>query len=151
MNSDRPVLIATDGSDLAGRAVAHGIGLARALAAPVVIVNVLAPLHSLGDEQDMFVGQPEAIRKAAIDFVYSQSRQILDHAAAMARDASVACRTRSMTDENPYRAILAVAAEENCRMIVVATHGRGGLAAFILGSQTSKLLAHADRPVLVCR
>jgi nucleotide-binding universal stress UspA family protein len=60
-------------------------------------------------------------------------------------------RSIQASDDHPYSAILRIARDEGCDLIAVATHGRRGLSALLLGSETSKLLAHADRPVLVCR
>jgi nucleotide-binding universal stress UspA family protein len=147
----RNLLIATDGSELAGRAVAEGVGLAAAMAGGVVIVNVVVPLSSLGGRDEMFAGEPPAIRKAAVDYLLAESRVALETAARIAAAANVPCRTRQIEHDHAWRAILDAAKEEGCELIVMATHGRSGLSAVVLGSQTSKLLAHADRPVLVCR
>jgi nucleotide-binding universal stress UspA family protein len=133
------------------RAVVQGVHLAKASAATVLIVNAFTPLHSLGAREDMFAGQPEAIRKAAIALVYSQSQDALDRAAAVARDCGVACQMKQVDAEQPYKAILALAKSEGCDLIVMASHGRSGIAALVLGSETTKVLTHSDIPVLVCR
>ncbi len=147
----RSLLIATDGSELADRAVAQGVGLAAATGLAVVIVNVVVPLASLGGRDEMFASELPPIRKAARDYLLAESRGALEAAARVATAASVPCRTRQVEHQQPWRAILDVANEEGCELIVVATHGRSGFSAIVLGSQTSKLLAHSDRPVLVCR
>ena len=147
----RPILIATDGSELAGRAVAEGVALARVLGAPVIVVNVAPTLHTLGGREDMFAGQPEPVRKAALDYLFDEQRRICDRAADVAHAAGVSCRTIRPTDDHPYRAILQVAKDVDAALITVASHGRSGITAMVLGSETAKLLAHADRPVLVCR
>jgi nucleotide-binding universal stress UspA family protein len=147
----RSILIATDGSPLASRAVEQGVALAKATGASVVIVHVVQALHTLGGREDMFAGQPEAVRKAAVDFLFAESRQICDCAVKVAVEAGVPVRSIQASDDHPYSAILRIAREEGCDLIAVATHGRRGLSALLLGSETSKLLAHADRPVLVCR
>ena len=61
------------------------------------------------------------------------------------------CETLRATDEDPYRAIINSAAERGCDLIAMASHGRRGMAAVVLGSQTQKVLAHSATPVLVYR
>jgi nucleotide-binding universal stress UspA family protein len=48
-------------------------------------------------------------------------------------------------------AIVAAAESNGCDLIIMASHGRGGLSGLLLGSQTIKVLAHCKIPVLVCR
>ncbi len=147
----RTLLIAIDGSELSERAMTHGVGLAAATGASVLVVNIVQPMPSLGGRDEMFAGEPPPIRKAAVDYLMAESRRALDAAARIAAKASVPCRTRQVEHDQPWRAILDIAQDEGCELVVMATHGRSGFSAIMLGSQTSKLLAHADRPVLVCR
>jgi nucleotide-binding universal stress UspA family protein len=51
----------------------------------------------------------------------------------------------------PYQAIIAAASDRGCDLIVMGSHGRGGLAAVVLGSVTTKVLTHTKTPVLVYR
>ncbi len=53
--------------------------------------------------------------------------------------------------ESPWRAILRAARSRHCDLIVMASHGRSGMKALALGSQTTRVLAHSKIPVLVCR
>lgn len=144
------VLIATDGSDLAGKGVDQGLDLARALGAKVSILSVLPPLL------------PEAAKAAMAggveDPVGQYDRQINE--AMKERYASIEqCAAKHgmafdllhETDEFPAEAIVRVARLKGCDLIVMASHGRRGLKKILLGSQTSEVLVTTDIPVLVIR
>jgi nucleotide-binding universal stress UspA family protein len=70
---------------------------------------------------------------------------------AEARAAGVRCDTATPTDMQPWQGILRVARAKKCDAIAMASHGRGGLAGLILGSETARVLAHSKIPVLVTR
>ena len=75
---------------------------------------------------------------------------MLNRAADAAKLAGVPCDTIKVKDVQPYQAIIATAADRGCDLIVMASHGRSGLSAVVLGSVTNKVLAHTKIPVLVC-
>ena len=75
---------------------------------------------------------------------------VLNRAAGAAKQAGVPCETIQVKDAKPYQAIIATAADRGCDLIVMATHGHGGLSAVLLGSVTNKVLTHTKIPVLVC-
>jgi nucleotide-binding universal stress UspA family protein len=127
------------------------VALAKALGASVVLVTVVTPLHSLGGAADMFADQPEPVRKAALDYLFSEARAALADAQTIAAASGVPARVRQLEHEHPYAAILATAEEEEADLIVLATHGLSGIAKLVLGSVAQKVLTHASRPVLVCR
>jgi nucleotide-binding universal stress UspA family protein len=66
------------------------------------------------------------------------------------KQAGVPCDTVQEKAAKPYQAIIATAADRGCDLIVMATHGHGGLSAVVLGSVTNKVLTHTKIPVLVC-
>ena len=63
----------------------------------------------------------------------------------------MSCDTIQIEDVQPYQAIIATAADRGCDLIVMASHGRSGLSAVVLGSVTNKVLTHTKIPVLVVR
>jgi nucleotide-binding universal stress UspA family protein len=65
--------------------------------------------------------------------------------------AGVACATVLPLAGQPWEGILKTARAKRCDLIVMASHGRRGLAALLLGSETTKVLTHSKIPVLVCR
>ena len=77
--------------------------------------------------------------------------QVLAQAAQAAQAAGVACDTASAISDHPFEAIVKVAVEKGCDLIVMASHGRKGLRGFLLGSETQKVLTHSTIPVLVYR
>jgi nucleotide-binding universal stress UspA family protein len=68
-----------------------------------------------------------------------------------ARTAGVACEIVHLEHEHPYQAIIDTADAKGCDLIVMASHGRRGIAAIVLGSETLKVLTHCTIPVLVHR
>ena len=134
------ILIPTDGSELAGKAVEHGIALAKRIGAKVTILTVLPP--------DMITADREVdeIRKAGKQ---KHAEEVLG-AVAM-QTAGVACETIQIEHEHPYQAIINTADSKGCDLIVMASHGRRGISAIVLGSETVKVLTHCKIPVLVYR
>ena len=63
----------------------------------------------------------------------------------------VPCEIFHSASDSPYAAIINAAAQKKCDLIVMASHGRRGLSALVLGSETHKVLTHSKIPVLVCR
>jgi len=74
----------------------------------------------------------------------------LNRVADAAKQAGVPCDTVQVKDAQPYQAIITTAADRGCDLIAMASHGRGGLSAVVLGSVTNKVLTHTKIPVLVC-
>jgi nucleotide-binding universal stress UspA family protein len=141
------ILIPTDGSELAGKAVQHGIALAKRLAAKVTGLTVLPPFHVLTTDPQMIEDTP-AQYKARMQ---RHADKILGAVAQAAQAAGVACATVQVEDEHPYRAIIDIADAKGCDLIVMASHGRHGISALVLGSETVKVLTHCKIPVLVHR
>ncbi len=142
------ILIATDGSDLAGEAVEHGLGLAKSVGAAVVIVTVTelwSPLEMAGDVQ---AGELDPIQVYE-DAVSRQAKAILDDVTKRAASKGVVSETRHVKDRKPAEGILETAELEECDLIVMASHGRSGLQGMLIGSQTAKVVALSKRPVLV--
>lgn len=145
----RHLLAATDGSELADHAVTHAIALARDLGAKLTLLHVAAqyPPPMLVDGT-VFPALPEDEHEAA---AAQQSAAILDACAARAAAAGVGCDRVHVLDNAAWHAIIETATQRGCDVIVMGTHGRGGLASLVMGSQTQKVLHHTQLPVLVVR
>ena len=141
------ILIATDGSTLARKAVTHGLALAKALGARVSAVTVTEPWATTAPPEILNEPFVQDFENAATH----RAKHILDVALAAAKDANIACSTLHVRDSFPAEGILEAAADIGCDLIVMASHGRRGLAKLILGSQTTEVLTHSTIPVLVCR
>jgi nucleotide-binding universal stress UspA family protein len=144
------ILISTDGSELSEKAVAHGAALAAAVRAKLTILTVTSPLHSLASDPTPVASIPGAA-KFVREYLHGRTNDILAAAENIAAEQGVSCYTLGVENEHPYAAIIATAQAEGCDLIVMASHGRRGISALILGSETTKVLTHATIPVLVHR
>src|SRR5438270_7614352 len=146
----RHILIATDGSALAAKGERAGVKLARALGARLTGVSVVQPyLATVYSDATLY-----ATASAIEDFERASKAQAKKALARVERAAAAAklrCATRVEQDLQPWQGILKAARKARCDGIVMASHGRGGLGGAILGSQTSRVLAHSKIPVLVIR
>jgi nucleotide-binding universal stress UspA family protein len=140
------ILIATDGSELAGRAVSAGLELAQALRAKVTAVTATEPWSSMVTGEAALSFPIEDYEKAAAE----NAARILSAVSETAGQAGVACETLHVNDF-PADGIVETAKARGCDLIVMASHGRRGLSKLILGSQASRVLALSPVPVLVCR
>ena len=141
------MLIATDGSELAGNAVQHGIALAMRIGAKVTVITVSPPFH-------VFTTDTQMIEDTAAQYqarMQQRAEKILGAVAHLAQAAGVACETVHVEHEHPYQAIIDTAASRGCDLIVMASHGRRGISAIVLGSETVKVLTHSKIPILVHR
>ena len=143
----RHILIPTDGSALASEAVGKGIALAGAARARVTFLMVVEPFHILSVD----VAQLESTRAEYEKYSAGIARQTLAAAEARATAAGVEASSMNGEDDQPYRVIVEAADTLGCDLIAMASHGRRGMAALMIGSQTMKVLAHSKVPVLVYR
>lgn len=141
------ILLATDGSELAERAMSDGIALAKALGAKMTAITVILPWRTIAPAEVMIsFPEPDYLKGAE-----ALASKVLEKASAAAKDAGVACNTLHRVHEHPWRAITDTAVSENCDLIVMGSHGRTGLVKLVLGSETQNVLAHSEVPVLVHR
>lgn len=141
------ILIATDGSELADKAVHHGLELAKALGAKVTVTTVTdmiptGPYHSMPWPSDVERYEAKAARSA---------KALLDRVAEAAAAIGVPYEMAHVADELPAEGILRACADHGCDLIVMATHGRSGVQRLLLGSQANKVVSLSKVPVLVCR
>lgn len=144
------ILVATDGTDFALRAVREASRLAAAFGSKLLILHVVSPMelphHVSGGALSRLP------RSVLLEEAETQERQIMDHAVKVAEEAGAQPTPAFITGTSPYEAILHVAEEQHCDLIVMASHGRRGLTGLLIGSETKKLLTHVkDIPVLVVR
>ena len=143
----KSILIPTDGSDLAGKAVQHGLSLAKAIGAKITAVTVAKPFRIFTMEMGMVEDTSDEYKKR----VQEQTANTLKAVNDQAKAAGVPCDTVQVEHEHPYQGIIDTAKSKGCDLIVMASHGRRGIAALILGSETVKVLTHSKIPVLVHR
>ena len=141
------ILVPTDGSELSQEAIDHGIGLAKALNAKVTAVTVSEPFHVFAVEPGMVTDTPDEYKKR----IAAVTAKYLKAAKDAATAAGVPCDVVQVEHEHPYEAIIDTARKKGCDAIVMASHGRRGVSAIVLGSETVKVLTHSNTPVVVVR
>jgi nucleotide-binding universal stress UspA family protein len=141
------ILIATDGSELARKAVADGLALAKALGASVTAVTVTDILPTGPYSPIPFPATVERYEATAAE----GAAEILASVAEAAAQLGVICRTVHVKDQAPAEGIVATIAAEGCDLVAMASHGRRGVSRLLLGSQAQKVVVLSPVSVLVCR
>jgi nucleotide-binding universal stress UspA family protein len=141
------ILIATDGSDLAQRAVEQGLALAKALNSKVTAVTVTEPWTAAVSGEWAVAFPVEEYEKATA----ANAEKILGAVQTAAASLGVTCDGVHVKDQYAAEGIVEEAKARGCDLIVMASHGRRGIAKFILGSQATRVLAHSAVPLLICR
>lgn len=143
----KTILIPTDGSELSGRAIRQGVDLAKGLGATVVGLTVTMPFRVFALEPTMVTDTAEKYEHDMRAF----AKKNLSIVEAAAKQAGVPCRILTCSGEHPYEEIIKAAEEDKCDAICMASHGRRGVSALVLGSETVKVLTHSRIPVVVVR
>ena len=144
------ILIPSDGSKAAGKAVKQAIALGRSLGAKLTALNVAPEFQMVIDEGFVMPNAGEIKRRFDAQTA-KQSKTIVETIAGEAHKAGLKCDTVVDRGDLPYEIILRHAKKLKCDLIVMGSHGRTGLAHILLGSETSKVLTHSKIPVLVVR
>ncbi|HXJ84840.1 MAG TPA: universal stress protein [Candidatus Methylomirabilis sp.] len=143
----KSILIPTDGSELSEMAVRQGIVFAKSVHAKVTALTVSPPFHTLALAPAMVADTADQYRRDCV----ARSEQTLAVARKAADGAGVAYDQVHIVSDHPYQAIIDVADRNGCDLIFMASHGRKGMSALLLGSETTKVLTHSKIPVLVYR
>jgi len=148
------ILLPTDGSERSENAIRKCMELAKSMGAKVVgfhaehRYSVLA-YGAYAESGDIDTAPPTKAELAHSEEVLAT--QALAVIEAAAREAGVECECFCLASRHPFEAIIKVAEDKGCDLIVMASHGRRGLASLLLGSETVKVLTHSKIPVLVYR
>lgn len=141
------LLLPTDGSKLSNRAIDEGLALARQVGARVTVLTVVEPLRSFSASSEMVADVLANFEKTSRE----NAGKVLQAAVDKAGELGVQIDTTFAHASNPYREIISTATNAGCDLIVMASHGRRGVDALLLGSVTQKVLTHSSIPVLVIR
>ena len=141
------ILIPTDGSPLSEVAIKQGLQLAKTVNAKATVITTVPPFHVVAVEPTMVTDTREQYDKEVVTIV--ERRLAFPREAA--RAAGVVYEDIHMVAEHPWAAIVETAKTRGCDLIVMASHGRKGVSALVLGSETTKVLTHTMIPTLVCR
>ena len=143
------ILIPTDGSPIAARAVKAGIRFARELGARVTVYQAIGTLLTHIDDEG-YVIDPK-IHDEFERTARQAAQRRFDAIGRMARTAGVSFNSVVTMVDAPHKGIIDAARKHKCDVIFMASHGRRGVASLLLGSVTQKVLTHCKIPVLVYR
>ena len=140
------ILVPTDGSDLSIKAVRGAIAMAKRMNARIVGVTVVEPYAYTTLSE--YRPEPAGEYEQRVEAVARERLAVIENGA---RQADVPAETTVVRSFSPYEAIIDTARQRQCDVIFMASHGRKGLSAVLLGSETQKVLCHSDIPVMVYR
>ncbi len=146
------ILVPTDGSKLSEKAVAHAVKFAQATGAKLTALYVMPEFHMRPTSgYNLPDSMLAPLRESFDKDTREKSQKIIDQACSKASAGGVACTGVLVSSESPFDAIIKQAAKSKSDLILMASHGRRGLDAILLGSETQKVLTHSKIPVLVVR
>ncbi len=134
------ILVAIDGSEIASRAVAVAADLGATLGGQIALVSVVDPRGAAALGTGVPAGE-------ILQTLREEAESLLTNAA---KDSSACPPThRFLREGSPGTEICASAREWGADMVVLGTHGRGGLTRLLMGSTAEAVVRHAPCPVLV--
>jgi nucleotide-binding universal stress UspA family protein len=145
------ILVATDGSSVSEEAIRHAASLARSVGASLIVLHVVEGYRGPLQDEGYIVPDVPQLRESFDEAARAQGQKILDRAKSIAAQAAVQCEALAITGDLVSQAIVAQAQKSRSDLIVMASHGRRGVSALLLGSETAKVLTHSKIPVLVVR
>jgi nucleotide-binding universal stress UspA family protein len=140
------ILVPTDGSDISAKALNTAIGMARIHGATLYVLSVKEPFP-YSAVSEMQPTPPQEFFDVQERIAAARVKDALD----AARAAELACEGHTVEALHAWEAIIEHAATNQCDLVVMASHGRRGVQALLLGSETQKVLTHCTTPVLVVR
>jgi nucleotide-binding universal stress UspA family protein len=143
------ILVPTDGSDFSNKAVSTAARLAHSLRAKLLVLHVRSPIESPHHVEGGALSGLGG--KVVMQEIEDEERKLLDAALEIAAADGTAAETAFVAGYLPYDAIIRIAREQHCDLIVMASHGRRGISGFLIGSETQKVLTHTTIPVLIVR
>lgn len=141
------ILIPTDGSDLSNLAITQGVKFAKEIHAKITGLTVTMPYHFFALEATMVADSIDRYEEDS-KAMATRNLKVLKDAA---NKADVECALVHSVGEHPYAEIVKTAQEAGCDVIFMASHGRRGIQALVMGSETHKVLTHTRIPVVVFR
>jgi nucleotide-binding universal stress UspA family protein len=140
------ILVPTDGSEITAKAVETAISLARLTGAELYAMAVKEPFP-FSTISEMQPAPPQEFYDEQERIANRRVKGVVD----AAKTAAVAVHGHTVEAASPWEAIIDHAKSQDCDLIVMASHGRRGFSALLLGSETQKVLTHSSLPVLVVR
>ncbi|MCA6216586.1 universal stress protein [Ideonella sp. B7] len=140
------ILVPTDGSDISAKAVETAVSLAKLFGAQLSTISVKEPFpySAISEMQPV---PPQEFYDAQERIAAARVKAVVDAGKA----AGLTCNAYTVEAVHPWEAIVDLTKDKGVDLIVMASHGRRGVSALLLGSETQKVLTHSPTPVLVVR
>lgn len=145
----KKILITTDGSDLASKAIDSGIELASSLNARVVFLRVV-PRYPTAYFEGAIVLSPADVGRIE-DQWNADAEKTLNAACEKALRHAVKASAVTVKSDFVAESVIATAKKQKCDIIIMASHGYKAFKRLLLGSETLNVLTHTHIPVLVLR
>lgn len=143
------ILVPTDGSELSEKAARSAVSFAKSCGARITAFYAIPEVNAA------YFAEGITINSSAVDRLAKErerdAEKILGFVESLCRDFGVSYSKQAMVSDKPYDSIIKAAMEHGSDLIFMASHGRSGIGALLLGSETNKVLAHTKIPVLVFR
>ena len=143
----KTILVPTDGSALSVKAIEAAVEFAKFAGSKIIGLSVAEPYPYSPLSENAMTFDANLYQEQMIQMAHLHLQKISD----AAKSAGVACETVVGQSFSPSDEIVHVSKEKNCDAIFMASHGRKGLSRLFVGSETQKVLAHSQLPVMVFR
>ena len=141
------ILVPTDGSQFSQDTVRRAVSFAKEAGARITAFYAMRKVpYYLGGKEIHMPAQFEST-----ELEKKEAQEILGVVENLCQEAGVPCVKLTLTSNVVYEAIIEAATQSSCDLIFMASHGRRGISALLLGSETTKVLTHTKIPVLVFR
>jgi nucleotide-binding universal stress UspA family protein len=145
------ILMPYDGSGLSLKTLKEATAFAKSIGASLTLIHVVSPFHLHIQPWATPQKVISKIEEEHIAQARKNAQTMLSEPEGRARAEGVRCDSVVVVGDSPYREIIDTATKSGCDLIMMAPHGRGGIDAILLGSETTKVLTHSSIPVLVVR
>jgi nucleotide-binding universal stress UspA family protein len=145
----RKLLVPIDSAERSLAAVREAAALGKSLGAQLLLLHVRSPIDAPRHVEGGALSRLPA--EVVMQEVETEERKVLESAVQLAAESGIQAEMAFVYGYSVHETILHVAETEGCDLIVMASHGRSGLAGLLLGSETQKLLTQARTPVLIVR
>lgn len=141
------ILLPTDGSQLSRDTAARAVAFAKAANANITALYA----KPIGDTDNYGSLVEPVVLDRLVSGSDGKAKDYLGYIKKLCKESGVECNTLAVVSDTPWEAIIDVAEDNNCDLIFMSKHGRGGLSSLLLGSETYRVLTHSSIPVLVYR
>ena len=143
------ILIPIDGTEFSDRAIEAGVRFAKSIDARITGF-IAEPEYKIPTHGEI-VSRTSVSMYEHSDKARSHAESVLKRMGDRARAEGVKFDAAYVENDRPVDAIVEAAEKHACDLILMASHGRTGLDAWLMGSETQKVLSHTTLPVLVLK